>query len=353
MDLFEVQAAIMLRMNPSSVKTKRETSLQEHFEHSVKEIETEEILNCPVCRSSDFEKFTSGFDYEFQTCNNLWHFVRCKNCSHVWLNPRPSLLSLGVIYPKGYDAYPFVKRINPIASFGKEILDWFKLQSVLKYCKKLNTYLDIGCSSGRFLKLIKKKGLPGNKIFGVDFNEKSLKPLREAGFNVFATRIENCTELPNDSIDLATMFHIIEHLGDPKSVIKKVRNWLSSGGVLVIETPNLESIDARIFKSRYWGGYHIPRHWNLFTKETLEKLLTEEGFEILSTRFLPRPYTYMMSFYNYLKYSRDLKTKLAIFFDPFSWIGLPQLVMFTLLDKISALLGFESSTILMVARKNK
>ena len=95
-----------------------------------------------------------------------------------------------------------------------------------------------------------------------------------------------------------TMFHVIEHVADPPRVAERVARWLAPGGVFAVETPNLESLDARLFRERYWGGYHFPRHWHLY---------------------------------------------------PFR--GLPFLAAFTAWDRLRATLGFHTSAMLMIARK--
>ena len=56
-----------------------------------------------------------------------------------------------------------------------------------------------------------------------------------------------------------------------------------------IETPEIEGWDYHLFRKRYWGGYHIPRHFYLFNRATLTRLLREEGFEIVSVRSIPSP----------------------------------------------------------------
>jgi hypothetical protein len=40
----------------------------------------------------------------------------------------------------------------------------------------------------------------------------------------------------------------------------------------VIVTDNTDALDFKIFKGGYWGGYHFPRHWNLFNRKSLTKL---------------------------------------------------------------------------------
>jgi len=78
-------------------------------------------------------------------------------------------------------------------------------------------------------------------------------------------------DLPADYYDLIVMQQVIEHVHNPPAVIAKLRSSLRSGGRLVMETPHLWSWDHLLFRSRYWEGYHIPRHFNLWTVDGMRK----------------------------------------------------------------------------------
>jgi 2-polyprenyl-3-methyl-5-hydroxy-6-metoxy-1,4-benzoquinol methylase len=78
------------------------------------------------------------------------------------------------------------------------------------------------------------------------------------------------------------MFHVIEHVADPRAVVERISTWLSDGGHLVIETPNIDSVDARLSKKNFWGGYHIPPHWTLFNENSLRQLFQAAGLKVIS-----------------------------------------------------------------------
>src|SRR5690606_26432920 len=71
-----------------------------------------------------------------------------------------------------------------------------------------------------------------------------------------------------------------EHLRDPRAALMALRGKLSDRGVLVIDTPNRGGWDYRLFRKRYWGGYHVPRHFHLFTLRSLAQLLGECGYVV-------------------------------------------------------------------------
>ena len=62
-------------------------------------------MRCALCGSADAETVASGLDYEYATLPDEFHFVRCRACDHQYLNPRPSVADLPVIYPPHYYAY--------------------------------------------------------------------------------------------------------------------------------------------------------------------------------------------------------------------------------------------------------
>ncbi len=205
----------------------------------------------------------------------------------------------------------------------------------------------MGCGSGRFLRTMKRLGVPQRSIYGLELDEDVVKKLAEEGYQVYCQRVEEADEIPWTGIDLALMSHVIEHVDDPAQVVRRVRRWLTPQGVFAIETPNLESLDLRLFRDRHWGGYHIPRHWNLFTPRTLGRLLRAEGFEVLGVRYQTGHSFWMYSFHHHLRYGRRPRPGLARWFDPVS--GLPFLVLFTGFDKLRSWLGSKTSSMLILA----
>jgi SAM-dependent methyltransferase len=310
----------------------------------------EPVPFCPVCASARFHEFAVGFDYELQTCRNPWRFVKCGACGHAWLNPRPRAAELKVIYPPHYYAYNYEDQVSPLALWGKNVLDRLKFAAILKAIdRKPRAYLDVGCGSGRYLRLLERSGVPRERLYGLELDQTAVGRLRAEGYPVSAQRVENATGIPAGALDLVTMFHVIEHVGDVRAVVDRIVRWLAPGGVLAVETPNLESLDARLFRARYWGGYHIPRHWHVFTVASLSRLLREHGLEVASVRYQTGHSFWMYSIHHWLRYGARARPRLASLFDPLR--GLPFLIGFTGWDKLRAGLGFATSAILVLGRK--
>ena len=80
-----------------------------------------------------------------------------------------------------------------------------------------------------------------------------------------------------------TMFHVLEHLSLPVEGLVAVQQLLAPGGLLVLETPNLESWPSKLFRSR-WCTLDAPRHLNLFSRDTLQRCVQQAGFRLLNLR---------------------------------------------------------------------
>jgi len=312
-------------------------------------VATTDAPACDLCGSEDAADGATGYDYELLTCSNRWRFVVCRRCGHCWLNPRPAAEALPVIYPPTYYAYNY-ERISAIARKGKEVLDAGKLRSILRISGGTPArYLDVGCGDGRYLEAMARRGAPRSSLSGLELDDTVVAGLRQRGFDAYREPVESCSRFGDATFDLITMFHVIEHVASPRATVERMAGWLAPGGVLAIETPNLDSLDARLFASGTWGGFHIPRHWHLFTPATLTRMLESVGLEVETIRFQTGHAFWMYSLHHQLRYADPPRPRLARFFDPFS--SVPPLVLFTAFDRARASLGAKTSAMLAVARR--
>jgi SAM-dependent methyltransferase len=81
-----------------------------------------------------------------------------------------------------------------------------------------------------------------------------------------------------------TMFHVLEHLYDPRAYLNAARNLLAPDGRLVVQVPNLASWQFRLL-GRSWNGVDVPRHLFDFRDRDVEKLMEQCGFEVLRRKY--------------------------------------------------------------------
>src|SRR5712691_2321572 len=140
---------------------------------------------------------------------------------------------------------------------------------------------DVGCGDGRLLDIVKAACAEVEHLAGCEISSFAAENARKKGYDIQVGSFESLT-FPPDSFDLIFLIQVLEHLSDPRSAVEKIALMLRPGGRVMIETPSTNCLDFRLFKRRYWGGYHFPRHFNLFVREHAEKLLRAAGLEPIS-----------------------------------------------------------------------
>jgi SAM-dependent methyltransferase len=169
---------------------------------------------------------------------------------------------------------------------------------------------------------------------GVDPSNRAIRAAAATGLRVHQGRIEDL-DFPEGSFDLALMIATIEHVDDPVGVLTHVRSLLRPGGRLVLTTDNARSWSFHLFKRRHWGGYHFPRHFYLFSSESLRRLIDHTGFELERLGTLLTPVNWVYSIRNALV---DWKAPMGIV-ERFSLSSPLSLGFFTLLGAVQQSLG--------------
>lgn len=256
-------------------------------------------VRCCVCETENAEKIGAGRDFEYGTSADIFAAVRCASCELVYLNPRPDVSEFETIYPENYHAFDFSEK-----DFGLvyKIRSRLEANRVLSWCENLPDdakILDVGCGDGFHLNLLRKYGKNGWQLEGVDLDERAAQMAEKSGLKVHTGSVEELN-LPENAFDLAFMIQTIEHVEKPDAVLSAVKKLLKPGGKLVIVTDNTDSIDFDLFKKSYWGGYHFPRHWNLFNRKSLTRLAEKTGFEVADLTTQVSPVNWVYSIHNAL-----------------------------------------------------
>lgn len=236
----------------------------------------ETLQNCPVCGNDSFHPFISLSDY-FLTREDF-KIVECNKCSFRFTNPRPVSSELG----KYYESNDYISHSNTrkgLFSILYQGIRKYTIRSKFKMISGLangNSLLDIGCATGELLHYFRKKKWD---VTGIEPNDNARKFAHEE----YDLRVEDenyLKQIEIASIDVITMWHVLEHVSDLNGRLGEINRILKEDGVLIIAVPNSGSPDAKHY-GKFWAGYDVPRHLYHFSKPSMHDLLRKHGFDCI------------------------------------------------------------------------
>jgi SAM-dependent methyltransferase len=172
------------------------------------------------------------------------------------------------------------------------------------------------------------------------------KNARRKGHDVAIGSFETI-EPPRDSYNLVFLVQVLEHLLDPRAALVKIAGMLRPGGIVVIETPSTDCLDFRWFHRRYWGGFHFPRHFNLFARDHLERLVREAGLEPIGYRVKLQPVHWVWTAHHWLmEHGAPASVYRSFHIKNPLWLGLAASV-----DVLQVIFLKKSSNMQLLARK--
>ena len=192
--------------------------------------------------------------------------------------------------------------------------------------------LDVGCADGKFLWALDPEKWDRT---GVEFAEKTVRLVNDKIPDL--TLIEGdlfSDKLPEDSFDVITFWHVLEHLPQPRAVLERTYKLLRPGGWLFISLPNFDSLQARLFQSHWYAFDDVPRHLYHFAPRPLALLLKENGLKVCKHMFFSPRVNFHCLKYSLINWSE------AHFGSRFPYyIFKPLLMVFPLLERISGRWG--------------
>lgn len=274
----------------------------------------ESVSRCPVCDNTQRSVLHAGLtDLVFRAAPGQWTLYQCAVCRSAYLDPRPTPDTISLAYTTYYthdsEEHPTIRRIGRVRTWLHDALNGYMnaryglarkpatavgrwlipLIPTLRAaadveCRHLlppqtgpGRLLDVGCGNGRFVQLAHEMGWHAE---GIDFDEQAVATGHKRHLRVRHGGIELLVNA-QETYDVITLSHVIEHVHDPKGLLQKLHELLKPGGTLWIETPNLDSLGHRRYGAN-WRGLEPPRHLVLFNQGSLRRVLRDTGFQSVS-----------------------------------------------------------------------
>lgn len=220
---------------------------------------------CPLCGRAGPRQWLRAPD-RLHGRGVHYRLVRCPDCSLAWLADPPKPEEMYLHYTEAY---------HNLISVGGDTAPhrWRARKATITRYKQQGALLDLGCSSGSFLESL--RGGPW-KLYGVEMSAEAARAAEaRSGAQVFTGSVLD-TGFPAGNFDVITCFDVLEHLYEPRKVMTQVARWIKPGGIFYVLVPNVDSAEARVFRS-YWHGLEMPRHLFHYSPASLRYLARTAG----------------------------------------------------------------------------
>jgi len=215
---------------------------------------------------------------------NGFDVIECQTCGFKHIVPIPSQKELEVVYRSEY--YETEKPLY--LDRHREDLDWWNSTYSEQY-DILEKYLppdrrrilDVGCGPGFFLAHGEQRGW---ECLGIEPSAKAAAHCRNLGLIIledFLTE-ENAGQL--GAFDVVHANNVLEHLPNPQEMVELARDLLSPEGLFYVVVPNDYNPFQRALRTAcgykpWWVA--PPHHINYFNFDSIDRLLTSSGFEVI------------------------------------------------------------------------
>lgn len=239
---------------------------------------------CLVCGSERFAPLFRGSDRLYHTTSREFDVVRCGECGLLRLDPQPTPEELHQYYPDNYWFAPDQSAASRLEEAYRRLVlrdHVHFVEQALRHSRARGPLLDVGCGGGLFLGLMRQRGF---RVVGLDNSREAAGiAWRRQQAPAVCAQLENAP-FPAESLGGLTMFHVLEHLYDPRVYLRSAYDLLAPDGRLIVQVPNAASWQSRLLGSS-WNGMDVPRHLFDYRDRDLEKLMEACGFEVLRRKY--------------------------------------------------------------------
>ncbi len=226
-----------------------------------------QFMKCPYCQANA-KRIISGKDYNRKVSDEIFHLYECQKCGLRFVGNPPD--NLGDYYTEDYHGDIDLETI------ANAPYDVPKIDFLLNF-RKSGTLMEIGPSMGLFCYQAQKVGFD---VSAIEMDEKCVDFLNNK-MKIRAVKSDKPQEIlakEQKKYDVVCMWHSLEHMPEPWTVLEAASNALNKDGLLVIAVPNPFSFQAKLMR-KYWPHHDFPRHLFALSKNWLEDFLIPKGLQ--------------------------------------------------------------------------
>jgi len=200
--------------------------------------------------------------------------AECGACGFAVTLPQPASAAMGAYYPAGYYGAAGQRRFPGLVERAQQALYARRVRRVESVAPGRGHVLDVGCGRGLLLREFQRRGWD---VRGTEMSDAAARYPREVlHLPVEVGNLEDLA-LPAGSFDAVTLWHVLEHLPDPRVLLAEAQRLLKPGGALLVGVPNFGGWEARCARDKFFH-LDVPRHLTHLTRPRLSQALAEAGF---------------------------------------------------------------------------
>jgi SAM-dependent methyltransferase len=246
-----------------------------------------DVVDCPFCGSAAHVPITGRMADEESAhleepfASLRFQFVACTSCDTAYLRERPAASEMWRFYQGEYCCYQPLDERGAIVRALVAVTTRQQLRTLRRLMPPgSDLMVDYGCGIGTWLRLLRQAGAPW-RLFGTEVSEDLVARARAQGIEAAVADERTLRDhVAPGSAGVINLHHVIEHVPDPLALLAALREALAPGGVVIGQTPDRASLEARVFGD-LWPQWHVPRHLVLFDPPTLRRFAEKAGFEVV------------------------------------------------------------------------
>ncbi len=234
---------------------------------------------CLLCKSQNISIFITSKDYALT--REKFDIYQCASCGFLFTQDAPSEDNMTRYYSfEDYISHSDTKKklADKIYHLCRSFMLRRKQKLIDNVChQKKGALLDVGCGTGYFLNVMRRKGWD---VVGIEKN-KVARAIAKQKFNLETLPSDQLINLDERSFDVITLWHVLEHVHSAEIYLQHMHRVLKDRGVLIVAVPNQLSFDAQYYQ-KYWAAYDLPRHLWHFSPITIGNLTNRLGFKVIA-----------------------------------------------------------------------
>lgn len=233
--------------------------------------------DCPVCNSTNIKEVLMVKDNTVS--KELFPVIECMNCSLRFTQNIPDSNSIAPFYK----AENYISHTNTSKGIVNRLYHYVRKKTLVRKRKMIEQstdtrngrLLDVGSGVGSFVNEMKQQGWHATGLEP----DADARQIAKQQYQLDLEAIDAFYQLPADSFDAITLWHVLEHVHDLPIYIQQLKKLLKKNGKIFIAVPNYTAYDATVYKE-HWAAYDVPRHLYHFSPRSMGVLMEKNGLKV-------------------------------------------------------------------------